>query len=90
MIQLGKFVGGVGGGWLTPTTYIQLAGAGSIITFVMPICNLQESVCLQCRHTLASLDSKVWALLHTLQCGGQARDHPAGLVLHRQDGWGQL
>ena len=28
-----KFVGGgVGwGGWLTPTTYIQLAGAGSII-----------------------------------------------------------
>ena len=26
MIQLGKFVGG----WLTPTTYIQLAGAGSI------------------------------------------------------------
>jgi len=26
-----KFVGGVGGlGWLTPTTYIQLAGAGSI------------------------------------------------------------
>ena len=37
MIQLGKFVGGGvvawwGGGvvgWLTPTTYIQLAGAGS-------------------------------------------------------------
>ena len=38
MIQLeqqqhGKFVGGWGGGgggvWLTPTTYIQLAGAGS-------------------------------------------------------------
>ena len=33
MIQLeqqqhGEFVGG-GGGWLTPTTYIQLAGAGS-------------------------------------------------------------
>ena len=27
MIQLGKFVGGW---WLTPTTYIQLAGAGSI------------------------------------------------------------
>ena len=35
MIQLGKFVGGVGGwvggGWLTLTTYIQLAGAGSKI-----------------------------------------------------------
>ena len=33
MIQLEKFVGGGGGwvvGWLTPTTYIQLAGAGSI------------------------------------------------------------
>ena len=30
MIQLGKFVGG-GFGWLTPTTYIQLAG--SIIKF---------------------------------------------------------
>ena len=35
MIQLGKVVGGgVGGGvggWLTPTTYIHLAGAGSIV-----------------------------------------------------------
>ena len=34
MIQHGKFVGGVewvGGRWLTPTTYIQLAGAGSMI-----------------------------------------------------------
>ena len=33
MIQLEKFVGGVGWvvGWLTPTTYIQLDGAGSII-----------------------------------------------------------
>ena len=32
MIQLGKFVGGGVGGWLTQTTttYIQLAGAGSI------------------------------------------------------------
>ena len=35
MIQLeqqqhGEFVGGWGGWWLTPTTYIQLAGAGSI------------------------------------------------------------
>ena len=30
MIQLEKFVGGgVVVGWLTPTTYIQLAGAGS-------------------------------------------------------------
>ena len=31
MIQLGKFVGGGVAvlGWLTPTTYIQLAGAGS-------------------------------------------------------------
>ena len=27
MIQLGKLVGGVG--WLAPTTYIQLTGAGS-------------------------------------------------------------
>ena len=42
MIQLeqqqhGEFVGGwVGwvGGWLTPTTYIQLAGAGSITIFL--------------------------------------------------------
>ena len=40
MIQLGKFVGGGvvvwwGGGvvgWLTPTTYIQLTGAGSKVT----------------------------------------------------------
>ena len=32
MIQLEKFVGDGGVGWLTPTTYIQLAGAGSIIT----------------------------------------------------------
>ena len=36
MIQLeqqqhGEFVGGWGGWWLTPTTYIQLAGAGSKI-----------------------------------------------------------
>ena len=31
MIQLGKFVGGGVDGWLTPTTYIQLAGAGSKI-----------------------------------------------------------
>ena len=39
MIQLGKFVGGGvvvwwGGGvvgWLTPTTYIQLTGAGSMM-----------------------------------------------------------
>ena len=31
MIQLEKFVGG-GVVWLTPTTYIQLAGAGSIIS----------------------------------------------------------
>ena len=36
MIQLeqqqhGEFVCGVVGGWLTPTTYIQLAGAGSKI-----------------------------------------------------------
>ena len=35
MIQLaqqqhGEFVGGWWGGWLTPTTYIQLAVAGSI------------------------------------------------------------
>ena len=30
MIQFGMFVGCGGvGGWLTPTTYIQLAGAGS-------------------------------------------------------------
>ena len=29
MIQLEKFVGGGVVGWLTPTTYIQLAGAGS-------------------------------------------------------------
>ena len=31
--QQGEFVGGVGGvgWWLTPTTYIQLAGAGSIL-----------------------------------------------------------
>ena len=30
MIQLGKFVGGGLVVWLIPTTYIQLAGAGSI------------------------------------------------------------
>ena len=35
MIQLGKFVGGGVGWWLTPTTYIQLAGAGSIIFKVL-------------------------------------------------------
>ena len=37
MIQIEKFVGGgvvVVVGWLTPTTYIQLAGAGSI--FCLP------------------------------------------------------
>ena len=38
MIQLeqqqhGEFVCGVVGGWLTPTTYIQLAGAGSKIVY---------------------------------------------------------
>ena len=34
MIHLGKFVCGVCGGWLTPTTYIQLAGAGSTTTYI--------------------------------------------------------
>ena len=40
MIQLeqqqhGEFVVGGVGGWLTPTTYIQLAGAGSIMCIYM-------------------------------------------------------
>ena len=40
MIQLGKFVGGGGGvvgWWLTPTTYIQLAGAGSIMLLTISL-----------------------------------------------------
>ena len=35
-VRVRKFVGG-GGGWLTPTTYIQLAGAGSIVPNFMSI-----------------------------------------------------
>ena len=56
MIQLeqqqhGEFVCGVVGGWLTPTTYIQLAGAGSlwqIVFYIGIIGNIEKLTQLRC------------------------------------------
>ena len=51
MIQLGKSVGGGWWGrWLTPTTYIRLAGAGSII--LISVCSIIHDIYLFTFHRL--------------------------------------